>query len=244
MSVLIRFLGTGSASAPGGRSHSCILVRGATTSLLLDCGAAALPAITRRIDAEEIDAVLVSHLHGDHFGGIPFLLMEQGFAGRTRPLLICGPRDLERRVSDLALALFSDFNAQPLAYPVEFQPLHSDEREVAGAGISGLPVVHIPGSDAHGLRVRIDGKLIAYSGDAEWSDAIPAVADGADLFVCESTTYALRWKGHLSALEIAAHREELHCGRIVLTHLGPEAVARRGDMPFEVAEDGMSITLD
>ena len=243
MSVVVRFLGTGSASAPGGRSHSCVLVRGDTAVLLLDCGASALPAITRDLDAGEIDAVLVSHLHGDHFGGIPFLLMEQHYAGRTRPLVICGPRDLEWRVRELALVLYPDFYAQALSYPVEFTVFHANGTDVAGVRVTGLPVVHIAGSDAHGMRVLIDGKLIAYSGDAEWSDALPALADGADLFICEATTYSLRWAGHLSAVEIAAHRGELRCARIVLTHLGPEAVAHRGDIPFEVADDGLSIAL-
>ena len=243
MSVEVRFLGTGSASAPGGRSTSCLLVRDGTTTLLLDCGSAALPTITRVIDPSTIDAVLVSHLHGDHFGGIPFLLMHQAYAGRRRPLAVAGPAQLERRVHDVAVALFPDFYAQPAPYPVEFIVYGQGERDIAGARIAALPVTHLPGSDPHGLRVQIGGKLIAYSGDAEWSDAIPALAAGADLFVCESTTYTSRWPGHLSGAELEAHRGELHCSRVLLTHLGPEAVAYRDQLPFEAAEDGMTVTL-
>jgi ribonuclease BN (tRNA processing enzyme) len=243
MSVEVVFLGTGSASAPAGRSHACVLVRDGTTAFLLDCGSSAPPAITRAIDPGRIDAVLVSHLHGDHFGGIPYLLMEQSYAGRTRPLVLAGPRDLERRVRELAVALYTDFYAHPVPYDVPFITLGPSEHDIFGVRVAALPVVHLPGSDAHGLRVRIGEKLIAYSGDAEWSDAIPALADGADLFICESTTYALRWPGHLSALELATHRDELRCSRIVLTHLAPEAVAHHDDIPFEIAYDGMSVLL-
>ena len=243
MSVEVTFLGTGSASAPAGRSHSCVLVRDGTTTLLLDCGSAALPPITRAIDPSTIDAVLVSHLHGDHFGGIPFLLMHQAYAGRTRPLVIAGPGQLERRVRDVAIALYPDFYAHPAPYRVDFIAFGPGELDIAGARVAAHPVIHLPGSDPHGLRVRLGGKLIAYSGDAEWSDAIPALAAGADLFVCESTTYTSHWPGHLSALELEAHRSELHCSRILLTHLGPEAVAHRDQLPFEVAEDGMTVIL-
>ncbi len=243
LSVEVRLLGTGSASAPAGRSHSCVLVRDGTTTLLLDCGSAALPQITSALDPAEIDAVLVSHLHGDHFGGIPFLVMHQAYAGRKRPLIIAGPRQLERRVRDVAVALYPDFYAHPAPFPVHFTAFGPGERDVAGAHVAALPVVHLPDSDPYGLRVRIGGKLIAYSGDAEWSDAIPALAEGADLFVCESTTFASRWPGHLSAVELAAHRAELRCSRVLLTHLGPEAVAHRQQMPYEVAEDGMTVIL-
>ncbi len=243
MSVEVVFLGTGSTSAPAGRSHSCILVRDGTTTLLMDCGSAALPPVTRAIDPAKIDAVLVSHLHGDHFGGIPFLLMHQSYAGRTRPLTIAGPAGLERRVRDVAVALYSDFYAHPTPYPVDFLAFGEGERDIAGARVTAVPVVHHPSAEPYGLRVRIGGKLIAYTGDAEWSDAIPALADGADLFVCESTTYASRWPGHLSGVELAGHRAELRCARILLTHLGPEAVAHRDQMPYEVAEDGLTIIL-
>jgi len=69
--------------------------------LLLDCGGSSLPAIRREVDAEAIDAIGISHLHGDHFGGIPYLLIEQHFAGRTAPLLIGGPRALGERLRAL-----------------------------------------------------------------------------------------------------------------------------------------------
>jgi ribonuclease BN (tRNA processing enzyme) len=241
MTINVHFLGTGSASAPGGRTHSAILVRHERGALLLDCGT--LAAITRVIDPADIDAVFVTHLHGDHFGALPFLLMHQRFAARKRELPIFGPRELAQRLHDLSVALYTDFYAEafPFAFPISV--FEQQERDITGAGVTTVPVVHMRQSDAYGVRVRIGGALIAYSGDAEWSDAIPALADGADLFICEATTYEAKWRGHLSASELAMRRNELRCKRVILTHLGPEAVARRDEITLEVAEDGMAITL-
>jgi ribonuclease BN (tRNA processing enzyme) len=244
MSVEVTFLGSGSASAPGGRRDSCIVVRDGTTTLILDCGSTALPAITGLFDPARIDAVLVTHLHGDHFGGIPALVMHQRFAGRTRDLVLAGPAALDERLHQLSVALYADYYEQPLPYTLRVVPLAGGELTIGGARIAARRVAHAPDSDPYGLRVSVGGKLIAYTGDAEWSEAIPALADGADLFITECTTWTAHWPGHLSARELATRRDELRCGRVVLTHLGPEAVAHRGELPFEAADDGMTIRLD
>src|SRR5437879_2480836 len=96
--ITVKFLGSGNAFADGGRSHACIHVSAPGVSLLLDCGGSSLPMIKRHIDPAEIAGVVVSHLHGDHFGGIPFLLDEQKWAGRRTPLAIGGPPSLQSRV--------------------------------------------------------------------------------------------------------------------------------------------------
>ncbi|MEI8360356.1 MAG: MBL fold metallo-hydrolase, partial [Deltaproteobacteria bacterium] len=94
--VQVTFVGTGNAFADGGSSHACIHIAAPGASLLLDCGGSSLPALKRAgINLAAIDAIAVSHLHGDHFGGIPFLILEQHFKGRQAPLTIGGPAALE-----------------------------------------------------------------------------------------------------------------------------------------------------
>jgi ribonuclease BN (tRNA processing enzyme) len=106
-----------------------------------------------------------------------------------------------------------------------------------------MPVAHVVESDPHGLRVRVDGKLIAYSGDARWTDELVTVAKGADLFICESTSFSTSDPAHLSYTELVANRAKLDCRRIILTHLGQEALAHTAEMELEPAQDGMLVTL-
>ena len=95
-------------------------------------------------------------------------------------------------------------------------------------------------------KVLVDlvaGKLIAYSGDARWSDELVEVAKGADLFICEATNFSKSDAAHISYRELMANRSKLDCGRIILTHLGADSIAHLSEMELERAEDGMQLTL-
>lgn len=244
MPLRVTFIGSGSAFADGGRSHACIHVTAPGVSLLLDCGGSSLPAIRREVDAEAIDAIGISHLHGDHFGGIPYLLIEQHFAGRTAPLLIGGPRALGDRLRALESSLYPDFfRKTKLGFQVSEIVLGANETEFGGALVSALPVKHVAESDPHGLRVRVGDKLIAYSGDATWSDDLARVAKGADLFICDATFFDRDDPSHISYRTLMAHRDVLDCKRIVLTHLGAETLARIGELEVDHAVDGASLVV-
>jgi ribonuclease BN (tRNA processing enzyme) len=244
MTVKIRFLGTGNAFADGGRSHACIHLEATGASLLLDCGGSSLPAVKKAMDPATLQAIAISHLHGDHFGGVPYFVMEQYFAGRKAPLAIGGPRELQQRVTRAGEALYKDFFPKTTVdYGLSFITLRETPVTLGGAEVSAHPVKHVAESDPHGLRVKIDGKLIAYSGDARWSDELVTVAKGADLFICEATNFARSDPAHLSYAELMANRAKLDCGRIILTHLGTESLAHRAEMELEVADDGMLVTL-
>lgn len=244
MTVRVTFLGSGSAFADGGRSHACIHVSAPGVSLLLDCGGSALPAIQRAGVSDAIDAIAVSHLHGDHFGGIPFLAIQQHFTGRTRPLTIAGPRALAERLHGAEMALYPDFYGNTrMSFEVRLVTLSPDEIDLGGAMVSALPVLHVAESDPHGIRVRAGGRLIAYSGDARWSEHLPRVAKGADLFICESTFFAYEDPSHVSYRELVRHRAELDCGRIVLTHLGRETLDHLAELELEHATDGLALEI-
>ena len=244
MTVKVRFLGTGNAFADGGRSHACIHLEATGASLLLDCGGSSLPAIKKAMDPATIQAIAISHLHGDHFGGVPYFLMEQFFAGRKAPLAIGGPRELQQRATRAGEALYKDFFGKTtIDYGLSFVTLRETPVTLGGAEVSAHPVQHVAESDPHGLRVKIDGKLIAYSGDARWSDELATVARGADLFICESTNFSRSDPAHLSYMDVIANRAKIDCGRIILTHLGREAQAHLAEMELESAQDGMLVTL-
>jgi ribonuclease BN (tRNA processing enzyme) len=244
MTLRVTFIGSGNAFADGGRSHACIHVSAPGVSLLLDCGGSSLPAIKREIDPEAIDAIAISHLHGDHFGGIPYLVIEQHFAGRKAPLTIGGPRALAERLRGAESALYPDFfRKTKVGFAIRETVLGAEETELGGALVSALPVQHVKESDPHGLRVRVGDKLVAYSGDATWSDDLARVAKGADLFICDASSFDSDDPSHISYRTLMSHRDELECRKILLTHLGAETLARIGELELDHAVDGKTVEV-
>ena len=244
MTVRVQFLGSGSAFSDGARANAAIHVTAPGVSLLLDCGGSALPAIKKQIDPATIDAIAVTHLHGDHFGGIPFLVIEQHFTGRKKPIVVGGPPSLEQRLRAAEQALYPDFfGPVTLGFPFSTVVLRSEPTELGGAHVTALPVRHVRLAEPHGLRVEVGGKLIAYSGDARWTEHLAAVAKGADLFICEATFFERDDPSHISYRTLMAHRKEIDAKRIILTHLGAETLAHLSDLELEYSIDGMSIEI-
>lgn len=245
--VTVQFIGTGDVLGSGGRGHTCMSVRAGDFHLLIDCGASAVPAMQRfGLDPSSVDAVVLSHLHGDHFGGIPFLVLHGQFNAREKPLLVNGPRSVRERVNSAMEVLFPGMATAERRFSTEFQEIGTGAPTSVGpAHVAPHEVVHPSGAPAHALRIELDDKVIAYSGDGEWSESHIAVADGADLFVCEAYTVDRVIKNHLSYGEIRAHRDELRCKRLYLTHMSPDLLDRlEAIQPPDVpAEDGLIIAL-
>ena len=79
----IQFLGCGDAFGAGGRFNTCFMVDAADTRFLIDCGATSLVAMNRLgVDPNTIDKILLTHLHGDHYGGVPFMLVHAHSASK------------------------------------------------------------------------------------------------------------------------------------------------------------------
>ena len=96
----LQFVGCGDAFGSGGRYNTCFHVTGAAVNFLIDCGATSLPALKRLgIARESIDLILITHFHGDHFAGLPFLLLDAQFTRRARPLVIAGPQGIETKLT-------------------------------------------------------------------------------------------------------------------------------------------------
>src|SRR6266702_5931577 len=123
--VTITFAGSGDAFGSGGRYQACIHLRGPGFGpVLLDCGATSLTALKALgLDPGEVTAVLVSHLHGDHFGGLPFLILDGQFSRRSRPLAIAGPPGTGRRLAEAMECLFPGSSAPSRRFSVEVTEL-------------------------------------------------------------------------------------------------------------------------
>jgi ribonuclease BN (tRNA processing enzyme) len=243
--IQVQFLGSGDAFGSGGRFQTCLLVRGPAGGLLVDCGASSLVAMKRQgVDPGEIGWVLLSHLHGDHFGGLPFLVLDGQFSRRTRPLVVAGPAGVQARIAAAMEVLFPGSSTVERRFAVDFVEL--TDRVPAAVGpvqVTAFAVRHPSGAPAHALRVHYAGRVVAYSGDTEWTEALLDVSRGADLFVCEAYSFERRIPYHLDYATLLAAGSRLACARIVLTHMGPEMLGRAGEARWECAEDGRVIDL-
>ncbi|MFN2520732.1 MAG: MBL fold metallo-hydrolase [Candidatus Limnocylindria bacterium] len=241
----ITFLGTGDSFGSGGRFQACILVEPSGARMLLDCGASSLISMRREgIDPGTIDAVLVSHFHGDHFGGLPFLILDGQFAHRGRPLTIAGPPGIEERVRAAMEGLYPGSSSTPQPYPLAYAELvEGRATKVAGCEVTTVRVDHSPGAQGRGYRVACGGAVLAYSGDTAWTESLVELAAGADLFVCEANFFEKRVPYHMTYRALEAERERLRCGRILLTHVGPEMLAHEAESAIELARDGMVVEL-
>ncbi|HON39103.1 MAG TPA: MBL fold metallo-hydrolase [Deltaproteobacteria bacterium] len=245
-SLRVCFFGSGDAFGSGGRLQSCVMVQTGEVGLLIDCGATALSGMKRQgIDSSAVDAILISHLHGDHFCGLPFLIKEIQVTGaRDKAMTIAGPEGLEPRVEGLLKLLFPGSEDIRSGFWPDFRVLSAGgTRQIGDFLVTAYPAAHPPETRPLSLRIDCRGTVIAYSGDTEWNDMLPEVSRGADLFICETYEYRHRAGNHINYLTLLDHRHELDCRRIVLTHLGDTMLKRCGSLEFECAQDGMVIEV-
>jgi len=243
--VRLQFLGSGDAFGSGGRFQTCLHLSGPDGSLLIDCGASSLIAMKRAgLDPSEIGWVLLSHLHGDHFGGLPFLILDGQFSRRTRPLPIAGPPGVRDRVEAALEVFFPGSSRAPRRFGVEFVELAERVPNLVGpVSVIPFPVEHPSGAPAYALRVEYGGKVITYSGDTEWTESLVEAARGADLFVCEAYCFERKIRYHLDYRTLREQRGRLECRRLILTHMSEDALSRAPDAEMECATDGQIIPL-
>ena len=240
----VRFIGSGDSFGTGGRFQTCILVENGTYRFVIDCGATSLVALKRAgVDPASIDAVLLTHFHGDHCGGVPYVILDGQFAKRERPLVIGGPPGVRERMTVVFEAALPTSSRTAQRFDVTYVELGERETRVGPLGVVSLPVAHLPETRPHGLRVRAGEHVVAYTGDTDWCDTLPRLADGADLFIAEAYSFEKRIPQHLSHATLLARRDELRATRIVLTHAGPETLAHRADLAWPLADDGTEIDI-
>jgi len=245
-SVQVVCLGTGDAFGSGGRLQTCFLVRTAAGSALVDCGGTGLIAMRRAgLDPNTVDVVLLSHLHGDHIAGVPFLILDAQFVSkRTAPLVIAGPPDTRARLMQLMEVMFPGSSTIERRFKLHIIEMEPQRRHTfQGFAATPYPVNHPSGSTAFALRIECGGKIIAYSGDTDWTDTLVAVARDADLFVVEAYTYARSVPYHLDYQTLLAHLSDLRPKRLIVTHMGPDMLSRSGSLGCECAEDGKQIDV-
>jgi hypothetical protein len=128
-----------------GRFNTCFLVEDVTDAFLIDCDASSLIAMRKYgIDPNQVDTVFISHLHGDHFGGLPFLILDAQFSSRrTRPLTLVGPPGLRDRLAQLMELFFPGSSSVERRFTTEIHEIDAAETAVInGVKVTGYLVEH------------------------------------------------------------------------------------------------------
>jgi len=193
-------IGCSDAFGSGGRSHSCYLLDTAGGRLMLDCGANSTLALKRvGIKVSSVDAIVISHCHGDHFGGLPFVFLERMFIERgPKPVEVLGPPGIGRRTTDLVEALYPSLSTFPKDFAIVYRELQPGQTsEWRGIAIQAHEVEHYSGSPSLALSLSDGARRLAFSGDSGWCKGVIDAGWGADLFLVECTTYSAETAMHL-----------------------------------------------
>jgi phosphoribosyl 1,2-cyclic phosphodiesterase len=153
------------------------------------------------------------------------MILDGQFSHRDRPLTIVGPSDVRRRVLAAMETAFPGSSSVKQRFPHTFHPLRiGADLDIEGITVHAYRAIHTPGSEAVMPRLTVGGRTIAYTGDTEWTDALPDLAAGADLLICECYGWHKRIRYHLDHDTLLAHCGDLNADRVVLTHMGPEVL--------------------
>ena len=241
----LQFLGSGDAFGSGGRFNTCFhLERAAHGNVLIDCGASSMVAIRKwQVDPNAVSTVLVSHLHGDHFAGLPFLLLDaQLVSRRTAPLTLAGPPGFEARLMTVMEAMFAGSTKIERKHPLDIRELELHHRaELNGLAVTPYLMKHYSGAPSYALRIETDGKVLTYSGDTEWVEELIPAGRGADLFICEAYFFDKVMKYHIDYTTLTKHLAEIAPKRTIITHMSAELLARQKEFALEAEHDGLVV---
>lgn len=244
----LTFVGSGDALGSGVRNQTCLHIRSKEATFLIDCGPSSLIALKQMdFSLDELDGALMTHAHGDHFGGLPFILLEQITRGRRRPFWIMAPQHLLDHLKTFQELCYPGL-FQVAQFEIRYLPIEDEPRPIPGTSIMVYPFAmdHMRSRLCQGYQVHLaEEKIIAYSGDTAWGEHVINLARDTDLFICECSYFepAPPVIKHLSYRELYEHRDLLKTRRLVLTHMGEEMLARASEVIFDTAFDGLVIDL-
>ncbi len=247
IAMKFQFVGCGDAFGSGGRFNTCFHVQGDQANFLIDCGATSLVALKRGdVRLNDIQTILITHFHADHFGGIPPLILDaQFFSKRKSPLTIVGPHGLKDQFLRAMETAYPGSSKSRQGFDLELVELQNNMSiELNGMTVTPFQVNHgIPGGPFFAYRIESEGRIIAYSGDTEWVDCLTEVGRNADLFVAEAYFRDKQVPLHLDLATLEKHLPEIKPKRLVLTHMSEDMLSQQDSIAHDCAEDGMTIIL-
>ena len=241
------FLGCGDAFGSGGRFNTCFHFMTQETCFLVDCGASSLISMKRfGVARNSIETIFVTHFHADHFGGIPFFILDaQFFSKRETPLTIVGPEGLKSWFERVMETAFPGSAAAQRKFEVRLVEIAPDRPiSINGVNVLAARVRHGPVEGPFlAYRLMVDGKSIAYTGDTEWIDSLIKVCKGADLLISEAYFHDKKVPLHLDLKTLEEKLPLLAPGRLILTHMNEDMLSRTDQLKYECAEDGLVVQI-
>jgi ribonuclease BN (tRNA processing enzyme) len=207
-------LGMYAPYAPVGHATSGYLLEGAGVKLLLDCGSGVLERLQRVASLDDIDAVVLSHLHGDHIADMALLryalpFRKQFGTGKRERVTVFAPPAPEAEYA--MLCAMEPFDMQPVA--------HGFQAQVGEMALDFFEMSHP--YPVYGVRVACEGKVFAFTGDTVMCENAAALANGANLLLCDSSFLEAdrnEESSHMSAAQAAMLAQGNGVKKLVITH--------------------------
>lgn len=239
--IEVKFLGSGDAFGSGGRLQPCIHVKYAERQFLLDCGPTALIGMRRfNVEPNDIDTIIISHFHGDHYCGIPLMILDaQLVSKRTQPLTIVGPQGIRKRIEDSMEIMFTHSSKVQQNFAIEYiELIPGIPQKINELEVTAFTGEHPSGGPSLIVRVKVGSKIITYTGDTDWTDNLIPAAEGADLFISEAYFFEKRIKFHMVYQTLLENIDKLKFKKMILTHMSQEMLRNVDKLEYEQADDG------
>ncbi|MFW6243799.1 MAG: MBL fold metallo-hydrolase [Desulfovibrionales bacterium] len=251
----VTFLGVGESCDEDSPNTSLLVHKGdqASGSLLLDCGFTVPPAFFARVDdPESLEAVWISHFHGDHFFGLPLLLLRLRDMGRRHSLPIVS-QEGAAQVVGAALELAYPGVRESLGYELRFVVLEPGASATL-CGVKWSTALNDHSQKDLALRLDNGASALFYSGDGRPTEATLDLARGCDLVVHEAYAVDGATPGHSSVQEGLDFARKAGAGRLALVHVQrgvrrsqaariEEILQQAGDLRVVLPRPGESISI-
>lgn len=263
MNMFVTILGSGAALPTGLRRCSAQVLNINGFKLLIDCAEGTQDGIRRNhLKLQSINTIIISHLHGDHFFGLPGLLSTMHLCGRTETVTIAAPKGARETVETI-FALTGNH----IEFPIEWVEMDFEEGEQrifegSRCTVDAFRIMHtVP---TYGFRITevprsalSTPRVYTYCCDTAYDKAIVPHLRGSDV-LCVECTFAneladlARDRQHLTAGQAGRMAAEAGVHRLVLSHISaryrePEVLLEQASAEFKnciVATDGMRVEIN
>lgn len=217
MGLKLTILGNNGPFPAAGGACSGYLINTGDTNILIDCGNGVLANLQRFIRLEELDAIILTHLHSDHVSDmyvLKYAVQIKRSRGQFNKLIDVhaspGPAEAFER-----LRVEDAFSLNPISSEIQLN--------IGGIRITFAKMQH-PYED-YAVAMECEGKKFVFSGDTSWNEEIIRFSGGADLLMLDAGLLEKDYKEgapHLTAAQCGAAASQAGAKRLLLTHFWPE----------------------